>query len=80
MEVCFASLSGIHFTLICPFPNTWNYLVDAVAVRLGVPVTSVILVYDCKRIVFDSSVKDEQRVSFGEVLPKVIFLVKGYKI
>ena len=68
MEVRFASLSGIHFTLFRPFPNTWNYLVDAVATHLGVPISSVILVYDCKRIVFDSSVKDEQQVSFGEVL------------
>ena len=63
-EVEVRNLHGGRFTLLLPFPNNWNYFIDAVARHEGVSRAAVRVVSGGGEIVYDYLLPCGQYVQF----------------
>ena len=71
-EVEVRFLSGRRRTFYVPFPNYWNYLIDAVAVDLGYERDEIILFYGGRQYRYT---EDDFYVQFQQPWPSVDCLV-----
>jgi len=79
IELTVRYLSGEREQFLIPFPNTWNYIINAVAVSRGFHVNDVHVIYDGYRIQYSLIDPTGQYVQFGQPWPvvNVIFRVAG---
>ena len=78
-ELTVRYLSGQREEFLIPFPNTWNYIIEAVAAANGRRVEEVWVIYDGYRISYLADDPTGQYVPFCQPWPSVhvIFRIPG---
>ena len=64
-ELEIRKLSGASYSLLLPFPNNFNYLIDAIARHEEVARSRVTVIWGGQRFVYDCAAEDGQGVCFG---------------
>ena len=79
LELTVRYLSGEREQFLIPFPNTWNYIINAVAESKGFRVSEVNAFYEGYRVQYNATDPTGQYVQFGTPWPviDVIFRVAG---
>jgi len=64
--------------LLVPFPNTWNYVIEALSHWEDIPVDQWTVLFGSQRIIHDPTASDGQYVQF-QVFNPVVHTVVGYR-